>query len=153
MGSPPPPKTPELLSVMLDHVHYEMQQLLLFAARGNTHDAEQVVRNSLLEAGLIHIRCVIEFLGERKGDRVSARDYVQRWVWRPDRELMQMEELDGRLAHLGLVRATPDFRWDEWLFTQLPRVLAVFANWLRVLSPGSAVGGQTMRSFRGSELG
>ncbi|MBK8333006.1 MAG: hypothetical protein KAY11_00415 [Ilumatobacteraceae bacterium] len=115
---------------MLDHVHYEVQQLLLFAARGNRNDAEQVVRNSLLEAGLVHIRGVIEFLGERKGDRASARDYVPNWTWRPDREFLKMNQLDGRLAHLGLVRAEPGHRWDEWLDAQLPRVLGVFARWL-----------------------
>ncbi len=117
---------------MLDHVHYEVQQLLLFAMRGNTNETEQIVRNSLLEAGLVHIRCVIEFLGEKKGDRVSARDYV-RWDWRPDRELMRMTELDGRLAHIGLIRATSGFRWDVWLNEQLPRVLGVFARWLVAL--------------------
>ncbi len=107
VGSPPPPKTPELLTEMLDHVHYEVQQLLLFAARGNRNETEQIVRISLLEAGLLHIRCVIEFLGQKKGDRVAARDYVPGWTWLPDRNLMRMNQLDGRLAHLGLVRATP----------------------------------------------
>jgi hypothetical protein len=117
---------------MLDHVHYEVQQLMMFAARGNRDETEQVVRNSLLEAGLLHIRCIIEFLGEKKGDRVSARDYLD-WDWRPDRELMRMDQLDGRLAHIGLVRATPDFRWDVWMNEQLPRVLSVFAQWLAEL--------------------
>jgi hypothetical protein len=41
-----------------------------------------------------------------------------------------MNQLDGRLAHLGLVRAEPGHRWDEWLDAQLPRVLGVFARWL-----------------------
>ena len=118
---------------MLDHVHYEVQQLLRFAARGNRNEEEQVVRNSLLEAGLVHIRCVIEFLGERKGDRLSARDYVPNWAWRPDRELLKMDQLDGRLAHLGLVRAEPGHRWDQWIETQLPTVLAEFAEWLTAL--------------------
>lgn len=72
VGSPPPPKTPELLTEMLDHVHYEVQQLLLFAARGNRNETEQIVRISLLEAGLLHIRCVIEFLGQKR-ETVSPR--------------------------------------------------------------------------------
>jgi hypothetical protein len=130
MSPKPAPKTAEVLAEMLDHVHYEVQQLLLFAARGNVHEAEQLVRNSLLEAGLVHIRCVIEFLGERKGDRVSARDYVPSWGWRPDRQLLSMDQLDGRLAHLGLIRTQPGHRWDVWLDAQLPRVLAVFGAWL-----------------------
>jgi hypothetical protein len=37
----------------------------VFAARGNRNETEQIVRNSLLEAGLLHIRCVIEFLGQK----------------------------------------------------------------------------------------
>lgn len=122
---------------MLDHVHYEVQQLVLFAARGNSHERDQLVRNSLLEAGLIHIRCVIEFLGQKKGDRVCARDYVPRWDWRPDRELMRMDQLDGRLAHLGLARATAGHRWDEWITQQLPQVLSVFARWLIALRQAS----------------
>ncbi|MDP2291135.1 MAG: hypothetical protein Q8M22_08075 [Actinomycetota bacterium] len=122
---------------MLDPVHYEVQQLLLFAARGNRNEVEQVVRNSLLEAGLVHIRCVIEFLGEQKGNRVSARDFVPDWAWRPDRDLLKMDQLNGRLAHLGLVRAEPGHRWDEWIEMQLPTVLAVFATWLTSLEARS----------------
>jgi hypothetical protein len=44
-----------------------------------------------------------------------------------------MDQLDGRLAHLGLVRVTPGHRWDEWITEQLPGVLAAFARWLIAL--------------------
>jgi hypothetical protein len=63
---------------MLDHVHYEVQQLLLFAAPGQQNDAEQVVRNSLLEQGLVRRRGVIEFLGN--GRVIAWQDYVPNWT-------------------------------------------------------------------------
>lgn len=138
-------KTPGVLDDMLEHVHYEAAKVFDFCRIGNAWcdglpaPLDKYSRESILEAALIHFRSVIEFLGnDPKGDRVTARDYVKHWSWTISGELVKVSDLHGRVAHLGIVRAsvatTGDFMWSKWLNEHAPIVLGAFRNFLRRLS-------------------
>lgn len=90
---------------------------------------------SLLEATLLHFRCIIEFLGDEPAtDRVMARDYLDDWDWKVTGNLRQVRDLHGRLAHLGTVRrsvsTSGDFSWRSWLLSEAPAVLRSFRDFL-----------------------
>ena len=100
-------------------------------------------RHSVLEPGPIHLRYVIEFLGDQPtGDRVMARDYVKHWEWKTNEQLSQVEQLHGCLAHLGVVRRSVktdgSFSWESWITKEAPVVLRGFRDFLiqlRTTSP------------------
>ena len=85
-------KTEVQLEDMVIHVRYEVVSLMNFLGIGNewVHKIAglpaswaEVASDSMLEAALIHTRCVAEFLrtsGESP-DNVTARDYVAGWHW------------------------------------------------------------------------
>jgi hypothetical protein len=86
-------KTDDELDDMVPHVRYEVIKLIEFLAIGNEW-VQQVeglpagwgtfAAESMLEAALIHTRCVAEFLrhsGEPE-DTITARHYVPGWHWR-----------------------------------------------------------------------
>jgi hypothetical protein len=108
----PPEKTPTLLDEMVPHVSYEVEHVLDFVAWGNgccvvLHPSlAKLTSESLLEAALIHLRRVIEFLAEKQlADQVRARDYLPNdWNWAADRA-EQVDDIHDRVAHLGLARA------------------------------------------------
>lgn len=128
-------KPPELLDGMIEHIRYELERVLSFVGVfGNgwcsvlQPDLAKFTGQSLLEAALIHFRCLIEFLSEQPdGDTVVAREYVQDWDWTVRDNLTEVWHLHGRLAHLGKVRrdvaVEGAFRWDRWLEEQAPVVL------------------------------
>ena len=104
-------KSPLVLDAMIEHVRYEVMQILQFESIGNAwcgllrQDLEVFARRSILEAGLIHFRCVIEFLGDAPtSDQVMARDFLPSWDWKISEELTQVRALHGRVADLGIVR-------------------------------------------------
>lgn len=139
-------KTPEVLERMIEHVRYEIEQSLLFARFGNAW-AEQLrpselgllTRNSVLEGGLIHLRCLIEFLGDKQqNDRVVARDYLpDDWNWRTRDQLTKVSDLSARLVHLGTDRVDDDFDWAEWLGEEGPVVLGAVRDFLCKLRAAS----------------
>lgn len=129
-------KTPDKLDGMIEHVRYEVTRAIDFAVVGNAwcQSLREPIRTfteqSILEAGLIHFRCLIEFLGDQPtSDQVMARDYLPAWDWRIGENLRQVAHLHGRLAHLGVVRRSVDrtdgggYSWHAWLTEQAPVVL------------------------------
>jgi hypothetical protein len=134
----PDPKTPEQLDHMVSHVRYEVMKLTWFLRIGNgwvppiegLPGAEIFADESLLEAALIHIRCVAEFLRPPgRYDNIAATDYVPDWEWTERRRLTKdLKQIHGRVAHLGLVRCSvqvdgADFEWREFLTRDGVRVL------------------------------
>lgn len=148
----PPQKTPELLDAMLDHVAYEVTQITNFLRVGNTWlpeirpDLQQFGQQSILEAGLIHLRCVYEFLNEpRKGDQVRAYDYIPDWKRLKRLQGMKgpVNALDSRVAHIGIDRVSVStegaFIWNDWLDATAPIIVGAFDEFLlrlRDASPG-----------------
>jgi hypothetical protein len=61
----------------LNHVIYEIEQLINCTTLLKTHQADSILSNIILEAGLTHTRCLIEFFSAKKrGTRVvkGAKD-------------------------------------------------------------------------------
>jgi hypothetical protein len=134
-------KTPDVLDGMIEHVRYEVLQVLDFVRLGNAsyevldEDLRLYAQPRILEAGLIHFRCLVEFLDEApKSDQVMARDYLHGWEWKATHQLVRVADLHGRLAHLGTLRVSVatsgDFKWSRWLNEQAPTVLDGFREFL-----------------------
>lgn len=142
-------KTPNELNGMIEHVRYEMTRAIDFVVVGNAwcESLQEPIRTftqqSILEAGLIHFRCLIEFLGDQPtSDQVMARDYLPDWDWRIGENLRQVAQLHGRLAHLGLARCAVErtevgYSWQKWLSEQAPAVLRGTRNFLLDLREAS----------------
>ncbi len=151
-------KTPAVLDAMIEHIRYEVMQVVQFGVFGNgwcdllRPDLGGFVQRSTLEASLIHFRSLIEFLGEQPtGDQVLARDYLEDWDWKIGEQLGEVWQLHGRVAHLGTVRCsvgpppsgrdTPqidgDFSWLSWLTDEAPVVLRGFRDFLMQLRDSS----------------
>jgi hypothetical protein len=134
-------KPTDVLDGMLGHVRYEAVKAVNFCRIGNgwcyalPGDGGTFAAESVLEAGLIHFRCLIEFLGNKpEHDKVMARDYLPDWPWTIGGSLVRVGELHGRLAHLGTIRHTAgDFNWAPWLAEHAPIVLGAFRDFLRDL--------------------
>jgi hypothetical protein len=85
----------ELLEKMVPHVRYELDKMIDFVTMGNAWNGvlrpelEKLAHESILEAALIHTRCIAEFLrrpdGEDSNDParsvIVARDFVPTWHW------------------------------------------------------------------------
>lgn len=147
----------EVLTKMAWHVRYELDKVVDFLVIGNDWadalrpDLRKLTTESILEAALIHTRCIAEFLrrtdGADKNDPsrsvVVARDYVPSWHWSDGEPLkLQLSELHGRVAHLGVIRAPVedegDFRWNEFIVLRdrpIPTILHGFRSFLRALAP------------------
>lgn len=139
-------KTPDVLDAMIEHVRYEMTRAIDFVFVGNAwcrtlgEPIRSFSEQSILEAGLVHFRCLIEFLGEPPAsDRVMARDYLTDWDWRIGENLREVAHLHGRLAHLGVVRTSVarkdggGYSWQGWLMEQAPVVLSGVRGFLVAL--------------------
>lgn len=137
-------KPTDVLDAMLGHVRYEAVKAINFLSIGNgwcaglPAELAPFARESVLEAGLVHFRCLIEFLDAKpEGSQVMARDYVKDWDWTISGGLVKVGELHGRVAHLGTIRATVDeegaFEWSTWLDEHAPKVLGAFRDFLRRL--------------------
>lgn len=136
--------TDELLDEMLDHLHYEVGQLVLYLRFPNpwvwvlADDLRALTQRSIFEAGLIHLRVLAEFLGNpvSTDGSVVARHYLgDEWPWKMNEQLgSKIGDVHGRLAHLGLVRsADTSFTWGGWLDNNVPAVLAGVRDFLRRL--------------------
>jgi hypothetical protein len=141
-------KTDEQLDDMVAHVRYEIVSLMGFLYFGNAWiqniegmpaGLDKFVAGSMLEAELIHTRCVAEFLrrSDDPDDTVTARDYVPGWHWTNGERLKdQIAEIHGRVAHLGLIRCSvqreaTDFNWYAFLTsTAVPTLLGGFREFL-----------------------
>lgn len=116
---------------MIPHVRYEITKAIDFVSVGNgwvrglDQQLTLFIDQSILEAGLIHFRNLIEFLGNKpRKDRVVARDYLDDWDWTISSNLRRVSEVHSRLAHLGISRHTAGgFNWRRWLEENAPAVL------------------------------
>lgn len=150
-----------------EHVCYELRGVVMLAAVGNIVPLDQAavrpelrpllgewVTSSLLEAGLVHVRCVVEFLtgavpaadGPRATDVVAAHylsgareryvDHVLGTSRRHQRELL--EDVHRRVMHLTSQRATVvsdgPFVWCDYIVEQVPAVLGAFRGFLDELA-------------------
>ena len=147
----------ELLDKMIAHVRYELDKVIDFLITGNhwtgvlRPEIDKLTQESILEAALIHTRCVAEFLrrpdGRDAGDPsrnvIVARDYVPNWHWADGEPLKaSLAQVHGRVAHLGVIRATVEddgnFEWTEFIVLKdkpIPVLLGGFLQFLRVLEP------------------
>lgn len=128
---------------MVGHIRYEIVKLINFLGIGNRWVVEDIdglpdgygpfASESMLEAALIHTRCVAEFLRHsgQPDDTITARDYVGAWHWKAGEGLKDdIAQLHGRVAHLGLIRLTvqrggEDFSWERFLRTTAVPTLLV----------------------------
>lgn len=147
----------DLLSQMVPHVRYELDKMIDFLTIRNhwtsvlRPDIDKLTRESILEAALVHTRCVAEFLRRSDGEDTNdpgrsvivARDYVPTWHWTEGEELKApLAQVHGRVAHLGVIRAPVedegDFRWNEFIMLgdkPIPIILGGFRLFLHALAP------------------
>jgi hypothetical protein len=141
-------KSDEQLDDMVSHIRYEVVKLIGFLGIGNgwVHEIEGLpdgwatfAGESMLEAALIHTRCVAEFLrrSDQPDDPVTARDYVSGWHWTKGEGLKNdLAEIHGRVAHLGFIRRSvqhegEDFSWLAFLQRDaVPTLLGGFRDFL-----------------------
>lgn len=114
-------------------------------------EIDKLTQESILEAALIHTRCIAEFLRRSDGEDTNdpsrsvivARDYVPTWHWTAGEPLKAaLVQVHGRVAHLGVIRAPVedegDFRWNEFIVLRdkpIPIILGGFRSFLRALAP------------------
>jgi hypothetical protein len=143
-------KTQQQRDGMVLHIRYEVVKLIKFAHVGNnwtytlpqlTEEMAEFTSESMLEATLLHMRNLIEFLhNPPKGDRVVASDYVTGWVLPYEHQVIgrDLGELHSRLAHLSLnrlsVQSDGDFNWAPFFYDIGARVLRGFQFFLTQLS-------------------
>ena len=104
----------EILDRLADHVAFEVEMLveqvrLLIAAcgpegpQGSTGTEPET--QALLEAALLHVRLLDEFLGNKGRDTdVKANYWVPGWVPRGWLEPSAREQINWRVAHLSALR-------------------------------------------------
>lgn len=100
-------------------ISYEWQMAAEMAGRlhelvTGTDDEDPVLRNAYLEAGLVHYRCLVNFLCGDKGGKwhrgdMQPRDFLGRKWWPPDQELDH--RLRGRLA--GINQCLQHLSWER----------------------------------------
>jgi hypothetical protein len=86
----------ELERVARDHVGYELVQMALGANRA-TPQKDRYIGNAVLEAFLVHVRTLDEFLGKATpwGEDVLTVDYCSAWQPKPaleDRDRIEVGE-------------------------------------------------------------
>jgi len=115
------------------HVYYELKQLIRAGQRLlNKQYPDDVTRVFILEAWVLHLRCLLEFfwLGNRAG-YVHASDYVGDWTSRrppkPD-DLFKRTNVLG--AHISIERKTVLEEEPNWNYVhttqQIVSVMEVF---------------------------
>ena len=150
----PVTKTDTELDGMVSHVRYEIVQLTNFLAIGNEWPTKVVglppgwgrfASEGMLEAALIHARCVAEFLRrtDQPADTITAKDYLPGgWHWTKGEGLKDdLAEIHGRVAHLGLNRLSvqrsgEDFTWHDFLVgSAVPTLLSGVLEFFDALEP------------------
>jgi hypothetical protein len=103
----------ELERVARDHVSYELIQMALGANR-MTPANDRFLGNTVLEACLVHVRTLDEFLGKAAphGEDVLAVDYCSIWKPTPALKAADRLEVDRRIAHLT-ARRSQGYRWHR----------------------------------------
>jgi hypothetical protein len=102
-----------LRGVAKDHLSYELKQMALGTFR-LTPVGDPYLGNCVLEAFLVHVRVLDEFLGKGKpiGEDVLAIDYCPVWVPEFAIDPATRIEIDRRIAHLT-ARRTNNFHWTH----------------------------------------
>lgn len=157
----PPPSDDVLEHMAEEHVFYELHRTLEFAYFGNVlpmrHDLDPLVRadlmawsqSSILEASLIHLRNISDFLTKPRptskhaeSDLVADHYFVDHWSGRPDfifggdpgEHRTMLAEIHRRVAHLSTQRYTVKgvgaFEWQQYVETQFPILLQAFGRFL-----------------------
>ena len=99
------------------HLFYEfdmMRRTAWLLAGG--HD--RVSKNALLESFLVHVRCLVVFLGWRSSNHredVKATHYVPKWRPQPPPPFIGLfEQISGRIVHLSFDRMRVDPDLADW---------------------------------------
>ena len=143
-------KTPDQLDAMVEHIRYEVVQLLNFGTLGNEWphqfglraDLAVFTSGCLLEAVLLHSRNLIEFLQRypKNRDCLRATEYAPKWQMPTDLRIDEQEytDLSARLVHIGVDRVSVvqegAYRWNEHITLVAPRLLRAFAAFLSQIS-------------------
>lgn len=139
------------LDGMVEHVQYEVVKLIEFVQKGNgwiflmnpAPGYAKFASESMLEATLVHLRNLYEFLTSGTGNakRVVAQNYAPTWKLAA-RDVMSaddQEAMNGRVAHIGVARTSVAehgaFGWTAFLDRTAPPILRSFRDFLRGL-PG-----------------
>jgi hypothetical protein len=118
----------ELERMARHHVGYELNQMALGANR-MTPEGDRYLGNAVLEAFLVHVRTLDEFLRKATphGEDVLAIDYCSAWTPTAALEPEERLDVDRRIAHLTL-RRSQGFRWKRPHLAQ--RVMRRFRDFL-----------------------
>ncbi len=152
MGVMAPRHSEETLRVMAEqHITYEIERLVLCLPVQSQVSlvAHPIITQSLLEAFLVHLRSLADFVVAPRRPRhakdVAAEDYYDgdwpqqpRFLFGNDVEEHQtcMDELHRRLAHISVQRAdSVDFVWRHAVQEWLPALLAALGQFIAGLPP------------------
>lgn len=142
----------DVLRVMAEqHIAYEIERLVLCLPIQSqvATVAHPIITQSLLEAFLVHLRALADFVVVPQKPRhrldVAAEDYYDGdWPQQPqfvfgdgvEDHRTCMDQLHRRLAHISVQRAdTADFVWSHAVQEWLPALVAVLKAFLRGLPP------------------
>lgn len=121
-GPPQRPLEDSILEAAARHVCYEVEQVALgthrtapartYEASGNLLVEDGHLHNVILEAFLVHVRVLDDFLGKRqpREEDVLAIDYCPEYEPALALDSEDRLDIDRRVAHLTL-RRTDDFQW------------------------------------------
>ena len=141
-----------VLQIMAEeHITYEIEGLVgvLSIQAQIAAFAHPIITQSLLEAFLVHLRALTDFVAAPRKSRhpldIAAEDYYDgKWddqpkvVFGPGVKDHQrcMDELHRRLAHISVQRAsTDDFVWSHAISDWLPALLAALRGFINGLCP------------------
>lgn len=146
-----PKHSEHVLRVMAEeHITYEIERLVFCLPIQSqiAMVAHPIITQSLLEAFLLHLRSLADFVVYRSGRNkldVAAEDYYDGcWPLQPvalfgsdEKEHRRcMDELHRRLAHISVQRAdTADFVWSHAVREWLPALIDALRQFIRGLPP------------------
>ena len=136
------------------HVDYEVAKIIAFAELGNRWVSDfvsapwaKLASESMLEAALVHVRNVVEFLrrvDDHKEFDVVANDYFPGgWNGRASRVFPdeQLHSIHRRVVHLTSERLSVDsegnFEWANFIVDAIPRALTDVRLFLADLAASS----------------
>lgn len=132
----------------VEQVRYELTELAnlsVWICRGRFDQAETTIKNAMLEAGLTHARCLIEFLlnKDNGSKNIIAKHLNNVWVRPSNKAALEAEykRLCDRLSHMSKKRVR-DPRQPEW---NLPWLIHQILDGLEEL-------GQTLKGKKRHEV-
>lgn len=143
------------------HLTYEVESMAEMAAIAGANDPKlsAVVSNACLEASLVHVRLLVEFLtgrprpdGTRSQSALDVRpiDFIESWDLTPNASFDQwLRMADQHLVHLSRERARPAFptQWNiRWVAS------AILDEFERFVRQAEAAGASHAPMFRDALL-